>query len=123
MMASARNSTVFRVTGLPTTESDNVLVTLLNTAINSNMLEEELSGVIKIITVVLPSCYDEEQGHERVALVEFRGGVPSFLSELMVNPLGDWQIEMNDTDISFDRHFFGFTQLYTPEPGAPISAE
>ena len=111
MMASARNSTVFRVTGLPTTQPDNVLETLLNAAINSNLLEEERSGIIQILTVVLPSCYDEKQEYERVALVEFRGRGPEFLSELMVNPLGDWQVEMDDTDINFDRHFFGFTQL------------
>ena len=123
MMASARNSTVFRVTGLLTTQPDSVLDTLLNAAINSNLLEEERSGIVRVKTVVLPSCYDEKQEYERVALVEFHGGVPQFLSELMVNPLGDWQVEMDDTDINFDRHFFGFTQLYTPEPGAPISAE
>jgi hypothetical protein len=35
----------------------------------------------------VPSCYDNE---EKIALVEFRGGVPAFLSELMANPLGDW---------------------------------
>lgn len=69
----------------------------------------------------MPSCYDDEQ--ERVALVEFCGGVPEVLSELEANPLGDWQVEMGGTDISFDRHFFGFTQLYTPKPDAPITAE
>ncbi|MCJ1429383.1 hypothetical protein MMC29_007297, partial [Sticta canariensis] len=121
-MTSARNSTVFRVTGLPTTQPDNVLDTL-NAAIKSNLLEEERSGIIQVMTVVLPSCYDENQEYERVALVEFRGGVPKFLSELTVNPLGDWQVEMDDTDISFDRHFFGFTQLYAPQTGVPISAD
>lgn len=60
---------------------------------------------------------------KKVALVEFYGGVPAFLSELTTNPLGDWQVEMGDTDISFDQHFFGFTQLYTPKPDAPVTAE
>jgi hypothetical protein len=27
------------------------------------------------------------------------------------DPLGDWQVEIGDDDISFDCHFFGFTQL------------
>jgi hypothetical protein len=49
--------------------------------------------------------------------------VPAFLSELVANPLGDWQVEMGDTDISFDQHFFGFTQLYTPELGSSVTAE
>lgn len=105
MMTSARKSTVFRVTGLATTRSDDVLEVVLKAAIHGNLLEEERS-IIQVITTIVPSCYDEE--HERVALVEFRGGVPLFLSELV--PLGDWQVEVDeDTDISFDRHFFGFT--------------
>jgi hypothetical protein len=58
-----------------------------------------------------------------VALVEFHRGIPAFLSELAADPLGDWQVEMGDTDINFDRHFFGFTQLYTPKPDMPVTAE
>ncbi|KAH7201171.1 hypothetical protein DER44DRAFT_616215, partial [Fusarium oxysporum] len=60
---------------------------------------------------------------ERVALVEFLGGVPGFLSDLVANPLGDWQVEMDDVDINFDQHFFGFTQLYTPKSDAPVTAD
>lgn len=120
-MNSARTSTVFRVTGLPATQPENELDTSLKDAIYSELLGEEKLG-IQISTVILPSCNDEE--NERVALVDFRGGVPKFLSQLMVDPLGDWQIEMGeDTDINFDRHFFGFTQLYAPQPDVPISAE
>lgn len=120
-MTSTRRSIVFRVTGLATTQPDDVLEVVLKAAIHSNLLEEEKS-VIRAITVVVPSCYDEKR--ERIALVEFHGGVPQFLSELGENPLGDWQLEMDeDTDISFDRHFFGFTQLYTPKPDVPIAAE
>lgn len=119
-MTSSRKSIVFRVTGLATTQPDEVLDTALKAAIHDNLLEEERSA-IKILTAIVPSCYDEE--HERVALVEFRGGVPKFLSELVVNPLGDWQVEMDETDISFDSHFFGFTQLYTANPDMPIAAE
>jgi hypothetical protein len=32
-------------------------------------------------------------------------------------------VEMEDTDITFDRHFFGFTQLYATPPGHAITAE
>jgi hypothetical protein len=42
---------------------------------------------------------------------------------LIKNPLGDWPVEMDDTDINFDRHFFGFTQLYATEPGKEVVAE
>lgn len=120
-MTSSRNSTVFRVTGLGTTQPDDALAVVLKAAIHGNLLEEERSA-IQGFTVVVPSCYDEES--ERVALVEFRGGVPKFLAELVVNPLGNWQVEMDDdTDITFDRHFFRFTQLYAPKPGVPVTAE
>jgi hypothetical protein len=30
---------------------------------------------------------------------------------------------MGDNDINFDCHFFGFTQLYTPEENGPVVAE
>lgn len=55
--------------------------------------------------------------------MQFRGGMPQFLRELRVNPLGDWQIEMGDDDINFDSHFFGFTQLYAPDDSEPVVAE
>lgn len=120
MTTSARKSTIFRVTGLETAQPDAALDALLKAAIHNNLLEEERSE-IQVITVVLPSCYDEKR--ERVALVEFRGGIPKFLLELVANPLGEWQIEMDDTDINFDRHFFGFTQLFATKPDMPITAE
>lgn len=60
---------------------------------------------------------------QRVALVQFRGGVPQFLRELRVNPLGDWQVEMGNDDTNFDCHFFGFTQLYVPDDNEPVVAE
>lgn len=120
MMTFASNSTVFRVTGLVTTQPDDVRDIVFKAAIQDNLLEEEISR-IQVVTVIVPSCYDEER--ERIALVDFRGGIPNFLSELIVDPLGDWQVEMKDTDINFDCHFFGFTQLYAPEPDVPIAAE
>lgn len=58
----------------------------------------------------MPSCCDDK---EKVALVECRGGLPTFLSELTAESLGESQMEMGDTDINFDQPFFGFTQLYT----------
>lgn len=110
---------VFRVTGLPASQPDGELATSLKAAIDDNLAEDEQSK-LTVNTAVVPSCYHNE---EKVALVAFHGGVPAFLFGLMANPLGDWQVEMGDTDISFDQHFFGFTQLYTPKPDAPVSAE
>ncbi|TVY62681.1 Nephrocystin-3 [Fusarium oxysporum f. sp. cubense] len=119
-MASRKKGPVFRVTGLPASQPDDELDATLRTVIDGNLSEEEKSQ-LHIITAIVPSCYNNEQ--DRVALVETRGGVPDFLSELVANPLGDWQVEMDDVDISFDQHFFGFTQLYTPKPDAPVTAD
>jgi hypothetical protein len=60
---------------------------------------------------------------QRVTLVRFRGGIPQFLDELRVNPLGDWQVEIRDCNINLDCHFFGFTQLYALVEGEPVIAE
>lgn len=118
MTSAPKKSKIFRVTGLETAQPD-VLDTLKATILD-NLLEQERSR-IQVVTAILPSCYDDER--EKVALVEFRGGVPSFLSKLEANPLQDLQVEMGGTDINFDLHFHGFTQLYVPEPGVPIAAE
>jgi hypothetical protein len=117
---SQRKSPVFRVTGLLAMQPDDELNTTLRAAIDKNLNEEEKSN-LRFSTIVLPSCYGNEQ--ERVALVEFSGGIPTFLSGLVANSLEDEQVEMGSTDISFDCHFFGFTQLYSPKLGSRITAE
>ncbi|KAF2176126.1 hypothetical protein K469DRAFT_682779 [Zopfia rhizophila CBS 207.26] len=118
-VAAGKKGPVFRVTGLPALQPDDELATSLKAAIDDNLAEDEQSK-LTVNTAIVPSCYNNE---EKVTLVEFHGGVPAFLSELMANPLGDWQVEMGDTDISFDQHFFGFTQLYTPKPDSPVTAD
>ncbi|KAL9121714.1 MAG: hypothetical protein Q9187_001729 [Circinaria calcarea] len=95
---------VFRVTGLPAPQPDDELNITLKATINDNP-SEEVKSKLTVNTAIVPSCYDNEQ--ERVALVEFRGGVPEFLSELEENPLGDWQVEMGGMDTSFDCHSSG----------------
>lgn len=119
-MAPRKKSTVFRVTGLSTNQPEDVLEAALKASIDSNLSKEERSE-IEVVTAIVPSCYDDEQ--ERVALVEFRGKVPEFLSELEADPLEELQIEVGDVDLNFDRHFFGFTQLYAPKPGERTTAE
>lgn len=127
-MVARKKGIVFRVTGLPASRPDDELKEALKVAIDDNLGAEELSK-LTFDAAIVPSCYGNV---EKVALVEFRSGVPAFLSKQMANPLDDpihnplddWQIEMDDdTDINFDRNFFGFTQLYAPKPGSPISAE
>ena len=118
-MVARKKGPVFRVTGLPALPADEELAASLRAAIDENLTEDEQSS-LDVTATIMPSCYDDA---EKVALVEFHGGVPAFLSELAANPLSGWQVEMGDTDISFDQHFFGFTQLYISEPGSPATAK
>ncbi|KFY40005.1 hypothetical protein V495_05647 [Pseudogymnoascus sp. VKM F-4514 (FW-929)] len=127
-MVARKKGVVFRVTGLPASRPDDELKEALKVAIEDNLgADEQLK--LTFDTAIVPSCYGNG---EKVALVEFGSGVPAFLSKLMVDPLNDpvhnppddWQIELDDdTDISFDKNFFGFTQLYAPKPGSPVTAD
>ncbi|OBT63871.1 hypothetical protein VE03_06634 [Pseudogymnoascus sp. 23342-1-I1] len=117
-MAARKKGTVFRVTGLPAAQPDDELNAALNAAIDDNLADKR--SKLTVNAAIVPSCYNND---EKVALVEFHGGVPAFLSELMANPLRDWEVEMGDIDISFDQHFFGFTQLYTPKLDSPATAD
>jgi hypothetical protein len=118
-MAPGSKSIVFRVTGFPAGRTDDQLTERLISVIKENFREEERGRVAKVVLV--PSCQND--GETSVALVEFVGDIPHFLSGLAENPLADLSLEMDDTDITFDRHFFGFTQLYATEPGEPVVAE
>jgi hypothetical protein len=110
---------VFRVRGLSASGQDKAEESLRVT-IDKQLSDKERQTIETKITIV-PSCDDEET---LVALVYFKGGVPDFLSELTANPLGDRQIELKDADdISFDRHFHGFTQLYETRANSAITAE
>ena len=113
--------TVFRVTGFRASGPDDEIIEALRTVISENMTNQERSNPnLAHDAAIVPSCYNND---EKIALVQFYGGVPTFLAEIVSNPLGDWQVEMGDTDISFDQHFFGFTQLYTPQLGSVTTAE
>ncbi|CAI7603357.1 unnamed protein product [Penicillium viridicatum] len=119
-MASQRKSHVFRVTGLSWERPDEELEIALQEALSDNFTDDERSQIKAEITIV-PSCYEIDT--QRVALVQFRGGVPQFLHELRVDPLRDWQVEIGDDDINFDCHFFGFTQLYAPDDNERVAAD
>ncbi|KAJ5765936.1 hypothetical protein N7520_005495 [Penicillium odoratum] len=117
---ASQKSHIFRVTGLSREQPDENLKTALQEALNDNFIDDERSQMKTEITIV-PSCYESDT--QRVALVQFRGGVPQFLYELRLNPLGDWQVEMEEDDINIDCHFFGFTQLYAPDDNEPVAAD
>ena len=118
-MVAKKKGPVFRIRSLPASQPDHELTESLKSAIHANLSDEETSQLCITVDIV-PSCYGDE---ERVALVEFHSDVPEFLSELVRNPLSEWQAEMGDADISFDQHFFEFTQLYAPKLDSSITAE
>jgi hypothetical protein len=113
-MASDNPSTVFRVTGF---QAKSDVQSTLAEKIHDLLTEDERERV-QVSIACVPSC-DESQISS--ALVEFKGGNPKFLSPLDHNPLIDWHLEIGDKDIKFDRHFFGFTQLYPT--GQKVTAE
>ena len=73
-------------------------------------IDEHLDEQINYQVSIVPSC--ERQG-ENEALVDFNS-FPDFLSNLILDPLASWQVHVDGEDLSFDRHFIGFTQLYEP---------
>ncbi|RDW56402.1 hypothetical protein BP5796_13224 [Coleophoma crateriformis] len=118
-MASSRRTTVFRVTGLPIGKAEGESQSILAETIQEQLTEEEKQR-IKLEIACIPAC---DQSQTLCALVEFKNGNPSFLSTLDSKSLGAWQVDMGDEDISFDRHFFGFTQLYPTAPDLPVTAD
>ena len=118
-MASNSRSTIFRVTGLPCDKAAADVELALKDTIR-NLLTEDEQQRVHVAIACIPSCDGSQTSS---ALVEFKGGNPEFLSALERDPLSDWQVEMGDEDISFDRHFFGFTPLYPTPSGQPVTAE
>jgi hypothetical protein len=57
----------------------------LKAAINDNLVEDKkLKLTVK--AAIVPSCYNND---EKVALIKFHSRVPTFLSKLMANLLGN----------------------------------
>ncbi|KAK0756160.1 hypothetical protein N5P37_011250 [Trichoderma harzianum] len=79
---------VFRITSLLASQTNDALVDF----IRKNLLKGEEQSQLKVTASIVPSCSNNEQ--ERVALVEFGGRVPDFLSALVANPLEDWQVKI-----------------------------
>ena len=115
---------VFRVTGLLDNGAEQAKSLLV--AVIEKQLSEEEKRTLKIEITIIPSCNSNNNNGQRlIALVDFKGGVPNFLSGLVKDQLREWQVEIDDTgeDISFDCHFHGFTQLYNTQPSRAVTAE
>ncbi|KAK2788839.1 hypothetical protein FQN53_003026 [Emmonsiellopsis sp. PD_33] len=110
-----KKSTVFRARGVPSDVSDSEFISFLE----RNLLEEERT-IVEFSVALVPSPYGDESQN---ALVEVQGVIPQFLSELNRDPLRELQLNMDGGDINIDRHFHGFTQLYTTQPEYGVSAD
>lgn len=69
---------------------------------------------------MVPTCGDADGGLTALLVTD---RAPHFLDYLDYNPQGGYELEIVGEQLTFDRHFFGFTQLYTPAPSQPINAE
>ncbi|KAL1615287.1 hypothetical protein SLS56_011861 [Neofusicoccum ribis] len=111
-------SVVFRVRGISIDGRNNTeLKSALSTAINSRLVENERLEIEFSVDIVA-SCYSPDK---MVGLVDFRGGVPSFLSSALKDPQKELQMVIGESDITFDCNFFDFTQLYNVKQ--PINAD
>ncbi|KAK5989711.1 Ankyrin repeat domain-containing protein 6 [Cladobotryum mycophilum] len=119
-MATKKKGPVFRVSDLPALRSDDELIITLKASITSAPCK---TGNAPSVTIaIVPSCYNDNN-EERVALVEFNDEVPDFLADSKEDPLGEWELEIDNAYVRFDRHFFGFTQLYTPKSDTDAIAD
>ena len=118
-MESSLHSTVARVQGFTNLKLEFAEVSL------RRIINERLSASLPNNNYGLSFVSSCNSGNELFALVDFRHGLPDFLSQLRQNPLDSWQVFVDelDDDLSFDRHFIGFTQLYNPDSSQGIIAE
>lgn len=78
---------------------------------------------------VLPACSDSNKDPSMISIVKFLADEqPAFLTGLDRNPLEDLTVLYKEENgvqrqITFDRHFHGFTQLYNTKDDQQISAE
>ncbi len=114
-----RKVTVVRVTGIPPSnhaEASSVLRKVIDEQLQTSGQQYPSYRV-----TIVPACGYRDQS--LVGLVDFEYGLPNFLSYLRANPLGAWGVLIDEDDISFDRHFHGFTQLYNTHETQPVTAE
>lgn len=117
-MSTKKRATVYRVRGLPRGCTDQQLLS----ALRPHLDEDEKEAFQPKISII-PSCYDDDDTVAALLKVE---NAPRFLDELSLDPLKDWQVEVDlpDTDdINIDRHFHGFTQLYPTPDGQSITVD
>lgn len=116
-MSSKSKTHVFRVRGLPNSWGQKRSTAKLDEAIRQQLSDKETHR-LKYDIEIVPDCYAQDK--KVVALVEFSGASPAFLSRLADRP-GDYEVLYLDKhEITFDRDFFQLTQLNHPK-GTPVA--
>ncbi|KAK2596797.1 hypothetical protein QQS21_006126 [Conoideocrella luteorostrata] len=118
--------TVYRVTGLPASKTEDGLRTAIRALIEEKLPEDE-RHLIELDVAIMPDCAKENTW--KVALVKLlvqkqeHNELLQFPYKLESQPTGIWQTILDGAEISFDRHFHGFTQLNTPKTDSSINAD
>ena len=112
--------TIFRIRGLAADAKADQTLQALKTALIAcgDATEDELRRIGRVD--IVPSCYNDGSS---CALFEWIGENDSFLSCLPKDSYRTYQVEVHEEDWTFDRHFLGFTQLFTPGADHPVTAE
>jgi hypothetical protein len=112
---ASRHPATFRVSNIPQDAS----VQDLQSAISGALLPDE--NDISAEASIVPSSNVEED-EINTALVTFFPRLPKFV-EVLSNDFEDIQIDTPLGDLTFDKTFYGLTQLYATAPRERIVAE
>ena len=90
----------------------------LKSALSNKASEQEMGRLSKI--TITPSCYDHTRSD---ALIDWESPIPDFLKTLTKDSFDSVELETERGDLSVDRHFLGFTQLYPTCADKSVIAE
>lgn len=85
-----------------------------------NLLSAEEQGTFDPKICMIPTC---DEGRDRLTALMTTDLAPHFLYDLDYDPHGDCRLDTIGGQLIFDRHFYGFTQLYANPQSEPINAE
>ncbi|KAK0639378.1 hypothetical protein B0T16DRAFT_497485 [Cercophora newfieldiana] len=116
----------YRVSGLPRGAKSDDVCQFIKSIKTAGLPEPDPSPTVEI----LPACVQGFRETTSIAIVKFRRDQePQFLKALARNRLGEITLPYKvngvpgSVNITFDRHFHGFTQLYPTRPDRPVLAD
>jgi hypothetical protein len=112
---TSNHPAVYRVVGIPRLVSHQRLLGELTAKFTA------ADAGIEIDATIVPTCYSDDDTD--VALVSFVPSAPHYLDSLRAGGDDDVAIATAIGELTFDRDFYGLTQLYRTIKGVPIAAE